>query len=93
MKSRIYIESSVVGLRLPQTLYPIGTFGELIMWTDTIVAYIHKIRADITARARDNSHALTLEAQRMAQEAAEKYGMRWQSAAPTPRPSAVVTPA
>ena len=52
------------------------------MWNDPIVADIHKIRADITATAGDNSHALTLEAKRLSQEAAQKYGMRWKSVVP-----------
>jgi hypothetical protein len=63
------------------------------MWTDPIVADIHNIRANITARVGDNSHALTLEAQRMAKEAAEKFGMRWQTAVPAPRAKPIATPA
>lgn len=63
------------------------------MWTDPIVADIHDIRTNITAQAGDNSHALTLAAQRMAKEAAEKYGMHWKSAAPSPRPATVEAPA
>jgi hypothetical protein len=59
------------------------------MWIDPIVADIHNIRASITARAGDNSHALTIEAQRLAKEASEKYGTRWKSTAPPPRMAAV----
>jgi precorrin isomerase len=62
------------------------------MWTDPIVADIHEIRASITSRAGDNSHALTLEAERLAKEAAEKYGMQWHSTAPSQRPAAVAKP-
>lgn len=47
------------------------------MWTDPIVAQIHQTRADITRQAGDNSHAITLAAQRMAQEAAQKFGVQW----------------
>jgi hypothetical protein len=47
------------------------------MWTDPIVAQIHQTRADITLKAGDNSHAITLAAQRMAQEAAQKIGVQW----------------
>jgi hypothetical protein len=54
------------------------------MWTDPIVAEVHAIRADIVARAGDNSHDITLEAKRLTQEIAEKFGMRWQRASPVP---------
>ena len=47
------------------------------MWTDPIVAQIHQTRADITLKAGDNSHAITLAAQRMALEAAQKFGVQW----------------
>ena len=46
------------------------------MWTDPIVAQIHQTRADITLKAGDNSHAITLAAQRMAIEAAQKFGVQ-----------------
>lgn len=49
------------------------------MWTDPIVAQIHQTRADITLKAGDNSHAITLAAQRMAQEAAQKFGVQWRT--------------
>jgi hypothetical protein len=35
------------------------------MWTDLIVEQIHQTRADITLKAGDNSHALTLAVQEM----------------------------
>ncbi len=55
------------------------------MWTDPIVAKIHQIRAQITAQTGDNSHALSLEAERAAQEAMEKFGIKWTSTPPTVR--------
>lgn len=59
------------------------------MWTVPIVAEIHHTRADITLKAGDNSHAITLAAQRMAQEAAQKFGVQWRKlplAAPAQKP-------
>ena len=47
------------------------------MWTDPIVDQIHKTRADITLKAGDNCHALTLAAQEMTTAASEKFGVRW----------------
>ena len=51
------------------------------MWTDPIVEEIHRTRADITLKAGDNSHALSLAAEEMAVVAAEKFGVRWRSVA------------
>ena len=79
-----------IGLCLPQAMYTPRTFGELIMWTDPIVAQIHQTRADITLKAGDNSHAITLAAQRMAQEVAQKFGVQWRKlplAAPARKPT------
>jgi hypothetical protein len=47
------------------------------MWTDPIVEQIHQVRADITLKAGDNSHALTLAAQEMTLAAGEKFGVQW----------------
>jgi hypothetical protein len=47
------------------------------MWTDPIVEQIHQTRADITRKAGNNSHALTLAAQEMTQAAGEKFGVQW----------------
>ena len=47
------------------------------MWMDPIVEQIHQTRADITLKAGDNSHALTLAAQEMTQAAGEKFGVQW----------------
>jgi hypothetical protein len=52
------------------------------MWTAPIVAEIHQIRAQITAQTGDDSHALSLEAERAAKEAMEKFGMNWQAQNP-----------
>ena len=60
------------------------------MWIDPIVAQIHQTRADITLKAGDNSHAITLAAQRLAQEAAQKFGVQWRKlplAVPTQKPT------
>ncbi len=54
------------------------------MWTDPIVADIHHIRADIVAKTGDSSHAITLEAKRLTQEVAKKFGMHWKSIKPAP---------
>lgn len=47
------------------------------MWIDPIVEEIHQTRADITLKAGDNSHALTLVAQEMTRAAGQKFGMQW----------------
>ena len=47
------------------------------MWTDPIVEQIHQTRADITLKAGDNSHALTLVTEEMARVAGEKFGVQW----------------
>ena len=52
------------------------------MWNDSIIAEIHKIRADITAHVGANSRALTLEAKRLSQAAEEKHCMQWKRVAP-----------
>ena len=78
-----------IRLCLPKDVYAPRTVGELIMWTDPIVAQIHQTRADITLKAGDNSHAITLAAQRMAQEAGQKFGVQWRKlplAVPAPKP-------
>ena len=47
------------------------------MWTDPIVEQIHQTRADITLKAGDNSHALTLATHEMTQVAGEQFGVQW----------------
>ena len=54
------------------------------MWTDPIVAEVHQTRAEITLKAGDNSHALTLAAERLAQDTTRKFGMQWQRLPVTP---------
>jgi hypothetical protein len=47
------------------------------MWTALIVEQIHQTRADITLKAGDNSHALTLAVQEMTRAAGVKFGVQW----------------
>lgn len=61
------------------------------MWTDPIVADIHAIRASITEQVGDSSHALTLEAERLAKQAMEKFDMHWQSTAARIQPDSKQT--
>lgn len=61
------------------------------MWTDPIVEQIHQTRADITRKAGDNSHALTLAAQEMTQAASEKFGVRWRHSSVGQSQSAIET--